>query len=330
MLTRVATGAAALGALLLVVVAAPAWASVPRDSSRPEPSASQQPAVTVAALPPALTLTPRSPKVEIPYELPPGAKQGPQDWYVIRLHVRVSADSASDGESLVSASTNDHASAQLNLKTGNGKITNSGYGLVDGRQEDHAKGNTLELRFANYLQLGGVRGGRNVLTLELEAFHGKPPLSVVFLEGSRIERTPVTPYELEIVGPGRAVVVPAGGTAEIPFRLSRSGTRPDTRASVRLDLVGAPLEAVDELTRSFEGVGDGRGGNFKIRAAKAGTYNLLIVAKSDYNAPAYPVRVVVTAPVQLLDAWGVPAAGSALLVAAAAILCYPHMRRRRA
>lgn len=317
---------------LLFLLTLPAAAAAPSESMSPSMSSNDD-ALTITTVQDSngevLELTPSEPSAEINYQLPSEAKQGPEQWYVVRLHVRIEADSQARSESIVSASTNDHACAQLNLKSGGGELSNSGYGLVDGRQDDRSRADSLELWFANYLQLGGVRGGENILTLMMETFEGPPPRSVTILNDSRIERTTLNPYEVELAGPDAPVIVSRGDTARLPYRLARKGTRADASATVRVDTAGSPIEVLGEPTRSFNNIGDGRQGDFEIRPSKPGTYNLMLVAKTGYNTPAYPVQIIVPPDSERYLAVAVPALGVTLVIGAVAIVAYPRLRRRR-
>ncbi len=108
-------------------------------------------------------------KHSVPYRLEPRrAKQGPKDWYQIRLHARVTFG-AGAGHAYLFAAQNGYTSALIEydaFQSGR-TIVRKTISYIDGSSRITLRSHD-EVRFRNYLQYRGVRTGLNHLTFSVE------------------------------------------------------------------------------------------------------------------------------------------------------------------
>lgn len=261
--------------------------------------------------------------------LPKGARQGPERWYVIKLHFRIEMDGAGPGPAYFSAATNGRTAVQLKL-TGDGK-TNVDYamvGLVDGRQRGELKGGEGELRLANYLQDQGVTGDAPVeVSITMEPGPSLDIRSVTVFADSMIEETQYGPYPLSVRVPLEEVgVIRAGQTFSLPVEVAV--TRPKTTAH-SVEVAVTPEEALEVVGPRSVRIGDLSGERetaFRMRAKRPGEYRVTVAATSDYNDPSRVIGVHVGSARrrQTLQPWMVAATGTLILGLAGAFV-----RRRR-
>jgi hypothetical protein len=277
-------------------------------------------------------------RVSVAYRLPAGAKQGAPDWYLVRLDLRLVLDPTSgNGLAYVSALTNGRAAAQVKLETRRGaaglETTWSTVGLLDGRVERTTSARTIEVRFRNYLQLAGVKPGRNLLTFQLERYGDVKLRSVRILPDSGIEVSPLSParVRLEVRLPEGEVA--AGDRFTVRYRLTNAGDRAahdvvvlPTFPESALRVVGAP-ERRHEVLRS----GQQTSGALTFEALAAGRFEVALAVRSSANRPAALIDIPVRASGATASARGgiwvvVPLAA----LGAASLLTGRRVRRRLA
>jgi hypothetical protein len=256
-------------------------------------------------------------RVTLAYRLPRGAQQGARDWYLVRLNFRARLGRRSGaGLAYVSALTNGRAAAQIKLEVarvrGRLHTTWSGVGLVDGRVERTTTGRTLDVRFANYLQLAGVRPGRNQLVFQYERYGNARFDRLRIIRDSGIEVSPLSPARLRLTVRLPSATVAVGDTFTVPFRLTNDGDRAAKEVVVTpqfaadaLRLVGAPTRRFPLLPRSAEGA-------FRFKALAPGAYDVVLGVRSSTNRPAAVIRV----PIQPAGAKGGIGAGAWLALLA--------------
>jgi hypothetical protein len=117
---------------------------------------------------------PRTAKTQaaLTFRLPPGAKEGPGHWYIIRLHFRAEVrPDALPGEFNVAADTNDRTCASIifdvTRQANRPYVVSDALGLVNGVERIRGPSLVREVDFRNFLVIPGVRPGLNVLTLDL-------------------------------------------------------------------------------------------------------------------------------------------------------------------
>lgn len=230
------------------------------------------------------------------FALPPRAAQGPQNWYVLRLHLRLTlAPDSGAGTVDVSATTDQATCALISFRVGAARrIDWTGVGIVDGVTRGSSRNATVELRYANYLQRSGVKSGRNDLDFQL-AQHGKAHVAELrVFDDSGIEYTPLSPANVRLVARA-APAVHVGQTVVVRFALRNVGERAarDIRVAAsyprtRLALVAAHGTRVSSLRQSRSAAG-----SFVFRARTAGKAPVFIAAQTSSNHPGDSVDVVV-------------------------------------
>jgi len=137
------------------------------------------------------------------FRLPAGASQGPRNWYLVRLHVRVVlASDSGPGKVDVSATTDSAACALIELRVrrsaGHPTVAWTSVGIVDGSRSGTSPSGTVELRYANYLQAGGVRPGQNELDFQIGQHGSARVAEVRVFDDSGIEFTPLSPANVRL------------------------------------------------------------------------------------------------------------------------------------
>jgi hypothetical protein len=196
------------------------------------------------------------------YTLPDDAKQGSGLWYTVRLHLLVFVRHSA-GTCIVSASTNDDAAAQIEVTTRSTGATFDSLGWIDGHRIWHEDADVVALRFQNYLQVNGVRPGRNVLSVKTETLAGHCVSKVVVLPDTGIGTTRTRPDELRLLVPRDAIRGERGHRTTIPFRLYRRGGRPDGPVTVAIGS-NRSFGLVGNSQLRFPRVGSGIQGSFVI------------------------------------------------------------------
>ena len=269
-------------------------------------------------------------RTSVLYRLPPHASQGPQSWYLIRLHFRLEfAPRTPAGIAYVSASTNGRAAAQIKFTVdrapGRRQIRWSAVGIVHGSERGVTRKRAVELRYANYLQFGGVAPGENVLTFQLERLGPVQVERFRVFDDSGIELSPLSPASIEL----RPVLVPravrVGDEIEVGFRLRNNGERLATRLAVGvaadprfLTLRGAPFRRLRPLA-----AGASAEGSFRFVARRAGRTFVDFGARGSSNRPGARVAVRVEPRATLarrVASYGRVTAGVALFALSAALL----------
>lgn len=272
------------------------------------------------------------------YRLPAGAKQGEPRWYLVRLHLRLALDPGSgNGLAYVSALTNGRAAAQVKLETRRGaaglQTTWSTVGLLNGRVERTTSARTIEVRFRNYLQLAGVKPGRNVLMFQLERYGAVKLRSVRILPDSGIEVSPLSPARVRLEVTLHEREIAARDRFAVRYRLTNAGERTARDVVVRPTFSKSALRVVGPRERRHEALrgGDRATGTLTFEALTAGRFQVALDVRSSANHPAALIEVRVQAPAAAVSgrggAWVVALAAA---VGAAALLAARRVRRRLA
>lgn len=261
--------------------------------------------------------------------LPKGARQGPDSWFVIRLHFRIVLGSTGSGPAYFSAATNGRTAIQMKL-TGSDKAgaNYSMVGLVDGRQHGELREAESELRLANYLQDQGVTGETPVeVSVTMESGPSLGIQSVTVFADSMIEKTQYGPYPLAVRVPlGEVGDIQAGQSFTLPVEVEI--TRPNTRVhsvAVSVTPEGA-LEVIGPRSVRLGDLSDKHKAAFRMRAERPGDYRVNIAASSDYNDPSRVIGVHVgpARSRQGLRPWMIAALGALIVGAAGTVV----LRRR--
>ena len=259
--------------------------------------------------------------------LPKGARQGPDSWFVIRLHFRILLGSIGSGPAYFSAATNGRAAIQMKL-TGGGKAkTNYAMvGLVDGRQHGELREAESELRLANYLQDQGVTGDAPVeVSVTMESGPSLDIRSVTVFADSMIEESQYGPYPLSVQVPLDEVGdIRAGQSFALPVEVGV--TRPNTTAhSVGVSVTPEPegaMEIIGPRSVRIGDLSDKYETAFRMRAKRPGDYRVTVAATSDYNDPSRVIGVHVgpARSKNRLQPWMVAALGVLIIGAAGTVI----------
>ncbi len=264
--------------------------------------------------------------------LPKGARQGPDSWFVIRLHFRILLGSIGPGPAYLSAATNGRTAIQMKLTGGGGTKANySMVGLVDGRQHGELREAESELRLANYLQDQGVTGDAPVeVSVTMESGPSLDIRSVTVFADSLIEETQYGPYPLSVQVPlDEAGGIRAGQSFALPVEVGV--TRPNTTAhSVGVSITPEPegaLEVVGPQSVQIGDISDEYEMAFRMRAKRPGDHRVTVSASSDYNDPSRVIGVHVgpARSKNSLKPWMVATLGVLIIGAAGAFV----LRRSR-
>jgi hypothetical protein len=276
--------------------------------------------------------------VDVPFRLPPGARQGPRTWYLVRLHLRVAiAPRSGDGRIYVYGYTNGKACAQIRFdtrRTAAGlRVRSSELGLVSGARERTTSSLVHELTFRNFLLLGGVKAGTNVLTIEVAQREGARVESVRVFANSGIERSSYGPASIALEPLLETDEPQAGKSFRVGFRVRNPSRRAATNGAVRAE-PGPGLTVLSRRTVRFGAVPP-RGsvaGSFDLEADEPGRFELRLVAESVSGSPVARLAVQVeeaSRPAWQWLALALAAAGAAAValrrrpaVAAGAVLLY--------
>jgi len=171
-------------------------------------------------------------KKDFHYCLPDGAKQGPEDWYLIHISydVIVSKDSGT-GSLLISSLSNDYSSAQIEVITeynDNGALvtTWNTVDLVNDYLEYSSQGLRASGNFTNYMQTSGIRQGKSTLSFQLETFGDIKVEKVIISKDSGIEFTSVSPPHLDLEAECRTPNAGVGAPIILYFSLTNNGDLP--------------------------------------------------------------------------------------------------------
>lgn len=319
----------ALGLVLCACAPAVADAATEREVVRLDASR-QAPVVLSAGARPAT--------LRLRFDLPAGAKQGPDRWYLLRLRYRLRFDRDSGrGFAWVTSDTNERTAAQVEYTTsrrgGRLFVRRTTVDLEHGQRERRSSSARDALTFTNYLQYEGVRPGANTWTIALEQSGGARVAHMELLGDSAIVETRRTPFPLTLTG---AV---EGGSPQVGERFAVTATLAAQRGRPVRDIVlrarppeGGGVELVGPETRRVGRLdGARRSVTFSFRARRPGSHAIVLTAGSDANDPNASVKVEV---LRATAARSAPATDWALMLtpalAMAAWLAISRRRRRRA
>jgi len=131
----------------------------------------------------------KAPSVE--YMLPEDATQGPDTWYIIRLHFLIEFDEATGGGFCsVSAKVNDRTGASVQFETL--AVNDSPFIRISGESATSTS-TRMEVRYYNYIPLASVKPGENVMTFKFKEHQGTKVKSVLIFNDTGIESTTAPP-----------------------------------------------------------------------------------------------------------------------------------------
>lgn len=235
------------------------------------------------------------------YRLPLGARQGPRDWYLIRLHFSLTLERGSgDGTAYVSGSTNGRTSAQVKFDVDGSRGSDtrtrwSSLDLLHGENEQVTTSRRIEVDFKNYLQFAGVRPGLNRITFALEQLDGVDVSRVDILADSGVRMTRREPARLSVqtVGPDETVL---GERFELGVRVTNDGGRSARGVIVGVVPQDDGLAMRGESTRRLGRLGTAQRDTFRLESLELGTHRVLVAVRSRASRAVALLDVVVAAP----------------------------------
>jgi hypothetical protein len=229
-----------------------------------------------------LTLA-RSGEVSVNFDLPEGASQGPSDWYLVYFHFRleVEPDYLPDARAYVTAAINDSPRAMVKVESlgGNPPMTYwSAVQLPDGGLKGYSLGNTIEMRFVNYLTYGAVKPGTSTLTFKLDPRHGMKAKRLVIMNDTGILKANEGPPDLALSVRQIRGDIAVGHSVKLDYDILNHGL---PAKSVRVvPTAGAGLAVVGEPTL-HETVVSHATGTVEVRAEQPGIQHLSLRALAD-------------------------------------------------
>lgn len=233
------------------------------------------------------------------FGLPAEASQGPRNWYLVRLHVRlVLAPNSGPGKILLSATTNGAACALIEFraapKAGRPTIRWTSVGIVDGARSGSSSSRTVELRYANYLQKSGVRPGTNELDFQVARYGSVRIDEVRIFDDSGIEFTPLSPANVRLAATRTSTrPVHIGESFVVHFSLRNRGDR-----AARGIRVSASYPAKLLLLKTRQPIriptlrhGASATGRLVFVARRAGKTPIFVTASTSSNHPGDAITV---------------------------------------
>ncbi len=230
------------------------------------------------------------------FRLPPGARERPQHWYVLHLHLHVTIPPDSpQGTAYVVATSHRFASAEIRFDVRAGKTVRwTALGYIDGAQTGVAQNGLVDLRFRNVMPYHSVAPGRNVLSLVVQEL-GAHVARVVILGDSAIEYTPLGAAEIVIraTAPPKAAV---GRPLPIDVVVSNRGDRPAAHVQVSTGFNGSRLQLRGQASRTISTLGPGQTRHLTIVYVprEPGHSRIFFLGSSTANRPGAQIDILVT------------------------------------
>lgn len=176
---------------------------------------------------------------------PPGADQGPDTWYLIRLDATVTLESPpKSGSVLLSGFSRGQAGAQVEFysardRKGKPVVRWESVDLIRGQASGVSKGPTARVSYRNYLPYAGVTPGPANLTFQIESFGGARAPQVRIGPRSGIYETHVAPVELKLDARAGEKPLSPGEPVELKVTVTNKSARPAHGVGIGLE-PGAP------------------------------------------------------------------------------------------
>jgi hypothetical protein len=239
------------------------------------------------------------------FRLPSGARQGPDKWYLIRLHFRiVFKEEAGAGAVLLSGLTNGRSAAQIRFQyrrsSPRAPIYWSTLDYIRGLRRHRTQSRVIDVRFSNYLQYSGVRPKRNAFTVQYERFGDIHVESIRVFRDSGIAVTPLSPARLKIRIEDRPVRVAEGAEFPISYTVENIGGQlardvvVTATTSTGIKQLSGDVRRTPRLRASMHGT-------LHLKAVGAGPAAVLVLARSATNRPGVRIPLIIVSRESLTE-----------------------------
>jgi hypothetical protein len=217
------------------------------------------------------------------FRLPPGATQGPDTWYLVRMSVSVTFARGSDrGSVLISASVGGTSSAQVEFiregtPPGPGRISWTSADLIRGSYGGRKSGRTATVRHTNYLLARVVEGGPSRLTFQATSLNGADVRKVEIGASSGIYATRVGWVDLE-VDASFPTELDVGEVGELDVRVRNLSRRRARDVSLTVEPATRDLFARTSVSRRIAAIDAEATRQFRLGSAKPGELRVAVVA----------------------------------------------------
>ncbi|MFI6599621.1 hypothetical protein ACIBHX_25495 [Nonomuraea sp. NPDC050536] len=159
------------------------------------------------------------------FQLPSTAAQGPATWYLVRLHVAAVVSVRAGGGATVSAATNGRTAAMVEFTpTGQG-VDWQTVSIAEQGRHGHAADGHADVLMSNYLQVKGVTGGLNTLTVDADVWGGARVERLRVLPDTCVEQTGTSPETLQAKAGLEPETPESGADFNVNVLVRNAGTR---------------------------------------------------------------------------------------------------------
>jgi hypothetical protein len=223
------------------------------------------------------------------YRLPSGASQGPDHWYLLRLHAIVRFDGRSrSGRVYLGAGSDGRAGALVDVRLARRsrqggrcpvRVRWSTIDLVQGNHGATVCGRRANIEMRNYLQYRGVRPGRNRLNVSVSSYDHGIAGEVRVLGDSGVLVTDAGPARLAFGERDAPRAAPAQ-QIEVPYTLTNEGDREARDVLVTIDQLPRGLKLQGARLQHLGDISDQATGVFRVQARRPGRYRVVLEAVS--------------------------------------------------
>jgi hypothetical protein len=196
------------------------------------------------------------------------------------------------------ADTNGRTSAQIEYTVWRVgaplRVRETSVDIVNGQLEKVFRGRTSEVRFRNYLQISGVRGGENQLRLRVERSGQTRVERVEVFGDSGVFRTSRSPYPFRLVPRLSAGEIHPDQTFRVVARLSNRTGEPVRNVEVRPVFDRRAFELLSPGVQRYAAITEPVEAAFAFRPLRVGRHRIDILASSSRNQPSAALAVTVT------------------------------------
>lgn len=230
------------------------------------------------------------------FEMPEGATQGPDIWYMVRLDVSVTFSSAMPkGSVLISESVNGHSSAQVEFfpeedKNGNREVSWSSADLIRGSYGGRTRGRTARMTATNYLIPEAVKGGLNQLGFQAKALGGADVAKVEIAPSSSVYATPLGWVELDVEAHFEERLR-VGEEGQLEVEVSNASLRPARSVAVILQPLSSDLFLDGPIGVAIKDLKGTETRNFTVGRTKPGELRVAVLVADASSGEAAKVVV---------------------------------------